>query len=144
MTTAHRNPLSRARSAVWRVTAVAVASVLLLTMAAPSSAQTGVVTDPADGVPRTETPIEYDRFPAVLDPGLTAPGYFQPFWYDTDGRHIQAHGGQIVTVEEAGQTVHYWYGEDRTQRLLRAARASRVYRSTDTITGPTRAPRCAA
>ena len=47
-------------------------------------------------------------------PGRAAADYFQPSWYDTDGRHIQAHGGQIVTAQENGEEVQYWYGEDRS------------------------------
>ena len=35
-------------------------------------------------------------------------------WLDTSGKLIQAHGGGILTMEENGQTVYYWYGEDKT------------------------------
>lgn len=30
-------------------------------------------------------------------------------WYDTDGNRIQAHGGNIITVDD----VFYWYGENK-------------------------------
>lgn len=115
-----------------RIGAFAITALLLTSGIGPAAAQTGVVTDPADGVPRTTTPVTYDRIPAVTDPGRGAAGYFQPFWYDTDGRHIQAHGGQIVTVEEEGQTVHYWYGEDRTNGYWNSPGVG-VYRSTDLV-----------
>lgn len=65
-------------------------------------------------VPVTEEPVTYTQFPPVVDPGRNAPGYFQPYWYDTDGRHIQAHGGQVIeSVDEQGP-IYYWYGEDRS------------------------------
>lgn len=98
-------------------------------------------------VPTTDTPPIYDSYPAVTDPGLTAPGYFQPYWYDADGRHIQAHGGQIVSVTadelgvdeagivtatEDGAPVYYWYGEDRSNGYYNSPGVS-VYRSTDTL-----------
>ncbi|WP_298461411.1 S-layer homology domain-containing protein [uncultured Cellulomonas sp.] len=36
-------------------------------------------------------------------------------WLDTDGRVIQAHGGQVVpATDEAGERIWYWYGEDRS------------------------------
>lgn len=116
----------------WRVGALTVTALLLASGVSPAAAQSGVVTDPADGVPRTASPVTYDRIPAVADPGRGAAGYFQPFWYDTDGRHIQAHGGQIVTVEEDGETVHYWYGEDRTNGYWNSPGVG-VYRSTDLV-----------
>jgi hypothetical protein len=42
-----------------------------------------------------------------------AAGSFRPgeLWPDTDGNHIQAHGGGIL---QRGDT-YYWYGEDRTR-----------------------------
>ncbi|MEG3615416.1 glycoside hydrolase family 43 protein [Isoptericola haloaureus] len=86
----------------------------------------------ADGVPTTDDPPTYTRYGAIDDPGRTAPDYFQPLWYDTDGRHVQAHGGQVVTVEENGQTVHYWYGEDRSNGYWDSPGVA-VYRSTDTL-----------
>lgn len=140
MTLPHR-ALS-ARTATWRFAATGVVAALLAASVSPAAAsvspqasvsqraQSGVITDPADGVPRADAPITYDRIPAVADPGLGAASYFQPFWYDTDGRHIQAHGGQIVTVQEDGQSVHYWYGEDRTNGYWNSPGVG-VYRSTD-------------
>ena len=91
-----------------------------------------VVTDPNDGVPRADPPPVYENYQSILDPGATAAGYFQPFWFDTQGRHIQAHGGQIVTVQENGEDVYYWYGEDRTNGYFGSPGVS-VYRSTDTL-----------
>jgi hypothetical protein len=77
-------------------------------------------------------PAAYTQYGAIADPGLSDPDYFQPHWYDTDGRHIQAHGGQVVTTEEDGQTVYYWYGEDRSNGYWDSPGVS-VYRSTDTL-----------
>ncbi|KQQ03866.1 MULTISPECIES: glycoside hydrolase family 43 protein [unclassified Rathayibacter] len=119
---------SRTRSAGAAVAALLVAA--LLGVGAQPAAAAGVVTDPNDGVPRTSSPPTYTDYPAVADPGLGAAGYFQPYWYDTDGRHIQAHGGQIVTVEEGGAQVQYWYGEDRTKGYWNSPGVA-VYRSTD-------------
>src|SRR5699024_9202177 len=31
------------------------------------------------------------------------------FWYDTDGAMIQAHGGDIIQVDDT----YYWFGEDK-------------------------------
>ena len=97
-----------------------------------AAAATGVPTDPDDGVPRVDPPVTYDTFEPIADPGRGAADYFQPKWYDTDGRHIQAHGGQVVTTEENGQTVYYWYGEDRTKGYWNSPGVS-VYRSTDAM-----------
>ncbi|PPH84402.1 discoidin domain-containing protein [Rathayibacter sp. AY1D5] len=118
---------SRPRTAAAAVAALLVAALL---GTGAQSASAAVATDPDDGVPRTSTPVTYTDYPAVQDPGSTAAGYFQPYWYDTDGRHIQAHGGQIVTVEEGGQQVQYWYGEDRTKGYWNSPGVA-VYRSTD-------------
>lgn len=114
------------RTALAAAAAVAIAVV----GAVPADALNGVSTDPNDGVPRTTTPVTYTRFPAVQDPGLGSPAYFQPSWYDTDGRHIQAHGGDVVTATEGGQTVYYWYGEDRTNGYWNSPGVA-AYRSTD-------------
>lgn len=114
-------------SAQLTVGALVIAGVALGT----ASAGAAVDTDPADGVPRIGTPVDYDAYPAIADPGSGSAEYFQPFWYETQGRHIQAHGGQIVTVQEAGQSVYYWYGEDRTHGYYDSPGVS-VYRSTDT------------
>ncbi|WP_241843183.1 Ig-like domain-containing protein [Agromyces albus] len=96
-------------------------------------------------VPTTDAPPTYDRYQAVADPGLTAPGYFQPYWYDTEGRHIQAHGGQLVAGtelgvetdeisagEENGRAVYYWYGEDRSNGYYNSPGVA-VYKSYDTL-----------
>jgi hypothetical protein len=125
----HRRPLP-----LRRLVAAAVAAVLAGALASPLSAValTGVPTDPADGVPRVDPPITYSSFPPVADPGRGAADYLQPRWYDTDGRHIQAHGGQVVTTQENGQTVYYWYGEDRTKGYWNSPGVA-VYRSTDAM-----------
>lgn len=38
----------------------------------------------------------------------------ETLWVDTSGSPIQAHGGWILPVLENGQTVFYWYGEDKS------------------------------
>lgn len=123
----HRRPLTARR-----LLAAATAAVLAAALASPLAAvaATGVPTNPNDGVPRIDPPVTYDKFQSLADPGMSAADYFQPKWYDTDGRHIQAHGGQVVTTEENGQTVYYWYGEDRTNGYWNSPGVA-VYRSTD-------------
>lgn len=128
-------------AASWAIGALLVSSVVAVSAPAAAAAPAtvtpaavtpaAVVTDPADGVPRTDAPPVYEDYPAIADPGAGSASYFQPFWYDTQGRHIQAHGGQIVTAEENGETVYYWYGEDRTNGYYGSPGVS-VYRSTDT------------
>ena len=89
----HRRPLTARR-----LLAAATAAVLAGALASPlaASAVTGVPTDPNDGVPRIDPPITYTKFEPIADPGRGAADYLQPKWYDTDGRHIQAHGGPSV------------------------------------------------
>ena len=133
-------------AATWAIGALLVSSVAASAPAAASAASpapattavtpaavttAAVVTDPADGVPRIDPAPAYDDYEPIADPGSGSSTYFQPFWYDTQGRHIQAHGGQIVTTEENGETVYYWYGEDRTNGYYGSPGVS-VYRSTDT------------
>src|SRR5687767_9385914 len=67
------------------------------TVLALAAGAAGVAAPAAADVPTVPDPIEYDAYPAVADPGASSGSYFRPHWYDTDGRHIQAHGGQIVT-----------------------------------------------
>jgi hypothetical protein len=109
-------------------------------------AVTGVVVPAGADVPTVPEPVTYSSYSAVADPGNTSPNYFRPFLYDTDGRHVQAHGGQIVTgtaeelgvdageavaVQEGGTTVYYWYGEDRSNGYYESPGVS-LYTSTDT------------
>jgi hypothetical protein len=106
----------------------------------------GVVPPAAADVPTVPDPIDYEAYPAVSDPGSSSGSYFQPHWYDTEGRHIQAHGGQVVTstseelgveagdttaVDQDGTTVYYWYGEDRSNGYYESPGVS-LYSSTDT------------
>ncbi len=125
----HRHPLP-----LRRLLAAATAAVLAGALASPlaAAAATGVPTDPNDGVPRVDPPVTYAKFEPLADPGRGSADYFQPKWYDTDGRHIQAHGGQVVTTQEDGQTVYYWYGEDRTNGYWNSPGVA-VYRSTDAM-----------
>ena len=109
----------------------AVVAAIVGALASPL-ASSALETDPNDGVPRVDPPVTYTAFEPLADPGLGAADYFQPKWYDTDGRHIQAHGGQIVTTEENGETVYYWYGEDRTNGYWNSPGVA-VYRSTDAM-----------
>ncbi|MGR0318676.1 glycoside hydrolase [Agromyces sp. ZXT2-3] len=59
----------------------------------------------------------------VPDGGIVHEPYstFRPGqeWLDDSGQVIQAHGGQVVTAEDAdGRTIYYLYGEDRTNGWL--------------------------
>ncbi|MFI8523113.1 glycoside hydrolase family 43 protein [Promicromonospora sukumoe] len=92
------------------------------------------------------TTEEATTYPPILDPGANAADYFTPSWPDTAGNHIQAHGGQVVSVsaealgvdagsvvegEEAGETVYYWYGEDRSNGYY-GSPGVHAYKSYDT------------
>ncbi len=124
------------------------------TAIAVGGATLALATTAVAAVPTIPEPVTYASYPAVRDPGLTAADYFRPHWYDTDGRHIQAHGGQvvvhdppagatatseelgvdadaIVTAEQDGATVYYWYGEDRSNGYYDSPGVS-MYSSTDT------------
>lgn len=56
---------------------------------------------------------------AVIKPGAV--------WPDSDGHHIQAHGGGIVRIGK----YYYWYGEERRQGLDTGFRYVSCYRSKD-------------
>ncbi|MGN8025601.1 glycoside hydrolase family 43 protein [Microbacterium sp. 22242] len=99
----------------------------------------------AQGAVPTGDPTTYTGYPAIQDPGSSAAGYFQPYWFDDKGAHIQAHGGQVVTAkelgvtadgvtsgEESGRTVYYWYGEDRTNGYY-GSPGVHAYKSYDTL-----------
>ncbi len=122
----HRRALSSRR-----LLAAATVAVVAGALASPLSA-VALDTDPNDGVPRVDPPVTYSKFEPLADPGRGASDYLEPKWYDTDGRHIQAHGGQVVTTQENGQTVYYWYGEDRTNGYWNSPGVA-VYRSTDAL-----------
>ena len=53
-------------------------------------------------------------------------------WLDNNGVPIQAHGGGILTVQEGGETVYYWYGEDKTHGY-RPLVGVHAYKSTDLL-----------
>ncbi|MGW5362558.1 glycoside hydrolase family 43 protein [Actinopolymorpha pittospori] len=70
---------------------------------APSAANADQPTHAAEPASGDEPAMAYDSF---------RPG--QP-WLDDQGRTIQAHGGQVVVSKDAaGETLYYWYGEDRS------------------------------
>ncbi|MGX9347165.1 discoidin domain-containing protein [Microbacterium sp. KNMS] len=98
-----------------------LAAALTMSLAGPATAEVSV------GEPTT-----YTSYPAIQDPGSSAPDYFQPLWLDDNGAHIQAHGGQIVTAEEDGRTVYYWYGEDRSNGYY-GSPGVHAYKSYDTV-----------
>ena len=50
-------------------------------------------------------------------------------WKDTDGNHIQAHGGGIIKIKKT----YYWYGEQRRQGLDSNSRYVSCYVSKDLI-----------
>jgi hypothetical protein len=62
---------------------------------------------------------------------LAAPQTIKPgeLWPDNRGQHIQAHGGGIIKL---GDTF-YWFGEDRSQGLIRSNRYVSCYASTDLV-----------
>ncbi|GAA4783582.1 discoidin domain-containing protein [Microbacterium gilvum] len=116
--------------------AAGVCLVAALTLSTVASAQAAVPVG---------DPTAYTSYPAVQDPGASAAGYFQPYWFDDQGAHIQAHGGQVVTAEELGveggdvvtgseegRTVYYWYGEDRTNGYY-GSPGVHAYKSYDTL-----------
>lgn len=58
-------------------------------------------------------------------------------WTDASGAPIQAHGGWILPVAENGETVFYWYGEDKSGVTVNRRMDSvgiRCYRSSDLVT----------
>lgn len=87
---------------------------------------------PASAEVPSGDPTTYESFPAVADPGDRDEDYFEPLWLDDNGNHIQAHGGQIVETEEDGETVYYWYGEDRSSGYFNSP-GVHAYRSTDAM-----------
>ncbi|MBO0979662.1 family 43 glycosylhydrolase [Microbacterium sp. SD291] len=115
---------------------MAACTAAVLTMTAVGSAQAAVPT----GEPTT-----YTSYPAIQDPGSGSSSYFQPYWFDDNGAHIQAHGGAVVSAqelgveggdvvagEEAGRTVYYWYGEDRSNGYY-GSPGVHAYKSYDTL-----------
>jgi hypothetical protein len=57
--------------------------------------------------------------PQPIDPGAV--------WPDDRGRHVDAHGGGIIRLNDT----YYWFGEDRSRGLNRAKRYVSCYSSTD-------------
>ncbi|GAA4484360.1 glycoside hydrolase family 43 protein [Microbacterium panaciterrae] len=119
-----------------RAVALAACTAVALAMAGVGTAQAAVPTG---------DPTTYSTYPAIQDPGSRAADYFQPYWFDDKGAHIQAHGGQIVTAQElgvtgdgvtsgveSGRTVYYWYGEDRTNGYY-GSPGVHAYKSYDTL-----------
>ncbi|GAT74116.1 hypothetical protein MHM582_2617 [Microbacterium sp. HM58-2] len=93
----------------------------------------------------TGEPVTYTAYPAIQDPGSSSPSYFQPYWFDDGGAHIQAHGGAVVSAQELGveggdvvtgtedgRTVYYWYGEDRSNGYY-GSPGVHAYKSYDTL-----------
>ncbi|GAA2223369.1 hypothetical protein GCM10010413_15650 [Promicromonospora sukumoe] len=131
----------------------AVAVALAATLAIPALPAVGHAATPEaapavvpEAAPAAASAEEATTYPPILDPGATAPDYFTPSWPDTAGNHIQAHGGQVVSVsaealgvdagsvvegEEAGETVYYWYGEDRSNGYY-GSPGVHAYKSYDT------------
>ena len=50
-------------------------------------------------------------------------------WPDSQGKHIQAHGGGIIKVENT----YYWYGEERSKGLDTSKRYVSCYASADLV-----------
>lgn len=70
----------------------------------------------SDGRPLTDNASQTAISPAEL-------------WADTDGTHINAHGGGVLLHNG----VYYWYGEHKVADTTRAMVGVRVYTSTDLI-----------
>ena len=116
--------------------ALAVCAAAVLTVAAVA---------PAHAAVPIGDPVTYTAYPAIQDPGSSAAGYFQPYWFDDNGAHIQAHGGAVVSAQELGveggdvvtgaedgRTVYYWYGEDRSNGYY-GSPGVHAYKSYDTL-----------
>lgn len=76
-----------------------LACILTMTCASPSMAQQQANVKPANG----------------------------QLWTDTDGEHINAHGGNIICID----STYYWYGEHRPYRGFTTEEGIAVYSSTD-------------
>jgi beta-xylosidase len=50
-------------------------------------------------------------------------------WYDTDGRHINAHGGGVLKYEDT----YYWFGEHKDERTSDALVGVMCYASKDLV-----------
>lgn len=68
----------------------------------------------------TSEPVTYDSITGVAGDQM----------YDTNGKLIQAHGGQIQQLTVDGETKWYWIGEDKTNDY-RPVGGIHVYSSTD-------------
>jgi hypothetical protein len=62
--------------------------------------------------------------PAFAQTAVIRPG---EIWPDDQGRHVQAHGGGIIRLQDT----YYWFGEDRSQGLDRDKRYVSCYASKD-------------
>ncbi|HWU45429.1 MAG TPA: Ig-like domain-containing protein [Humibacter sp.] len=129
----------------WRAVRTAMFAIVTGTLVA-----TGAIVVPEQAradVPITDNPPTYTSYPPISDPGKTASNYFQPYWYDTSGRHIQAHGGAVVTAtsdelgvnagdisqaSENGEAVYFWYGQDNSNGYTNSPGVA-VYKSYDSM-----------
>lgn len=68
---------------------------------------------------RAETPIEMAQGERANTNGM--------LWADTNGKHINAHGGNIIKYKDC----YYWYGENRPYRGFTTEVGVSVYSSTD-------------
>jgi hypothetical protein len=70
-------------------------------------------------------------FLAAAVSASAAPQTLMPteIWPDDRGKHIQAHGGGIIKVDDT----YYWFGEDRSQENERGKRYVACYASTDLV-----------
>ena len=62
-----------------------------------------------------------EAFAATINPG--------DIWPDDRGKHIQAHGGGILKVDDT----YYWFGEDRSRDNVRGKRYVACYASKDLV-----------
>ncbi len=74
--------------------------------------------------------ILYCLLPATVvqaqQPSVIRPG---ELWPDSQGRHVQAHGGGIIKINNT----YYWYGEERSQGLDSNLRYVSCYSSPDLV-----------
>ncbi|MET3976840.1 hypothetical protein ABIE39_003158 [Cellulosimicrobium sp. 4261] len=134
-----------------RAPALATAIALALALGGTLSVATGPATaSPTVTGPRAATALgvvtEADpAAPSATTAVGTVPAPDGSAWRDADGETIKAHGGSVVTVDEAevglditgdgttDQEVHLWYGEDKTN-ATRPVDGVRGYWSTDLVT----------
>lgn len=80
---------------------------------------------------RFSSPLLQDGMAEVEMVHPTTPGTIAPgrIWQDTDGEHINAHGGGVLWHEGT----YYWYGEHKSAETTRALVGAMCYSSKDLV-----------